>query len=223
MKNTYALAFVLFFALFHAQSFAQSFFGARVGVNLAKFGYQFESNDDEKEARDATSFHPVVQGGVFFRKQINHFAFQPELCWVQKGVRLENNFSGITETNFITVNYLEAPLLLKGVFGSDSKMLSVFAGPAFSYAIAGHSKIEETINGSHTSDKVKIDFKDDQYYRFEVSAQVGIGGSFKAGKGFIEADVRYMYGLTKLNSDGGTDKYFNRGIAVSLGYILPFH
>ena len=221
MKNS--ITIVLLFTLIHAQSFAQSFLGARAGVNLARFGYHFESNDEEKAARDASSIHPVLQGGIFFRKQVNHFAFQPELCWVQKGVRMKYDFGSTSEILLLTVNYLETPLLLKGIIGNGSKKFSVFAGPAFSYAVGGHNKNILIEDGNRTNDKEKLDFKDVQYNRFEVSAQVGIGGSVKAGKGFFETEARYEYGITKLNDDAADDKYFNRGIAVSIGYVLLLH
>ncbi|MEO6167120.1 MAG: outer membrane beta-barrel protein, partial [Chitinophagales bacterium] len=140
---------------------------------------------------------------------------------VQKGMRMNFSDDDYQSSVVATLNYAEVPLLLKGVWGTE-KQFTVFGGPAFSYAISGTVRSKEVYNGEKTKDKEKIDWDDIDFNRFEASAQLGVGGSLKAGRGSVELEARYEYGITNLSSDETSeDKISNRGVAISVGYTIP--
>ena len=219
MKTIFIMAVSMIVAMASVQ--AQSSFGIRAGTNLATWGYHFEDAEAEQEMRDITSIQPLLQGAIFFRQQFNHLAIQPEFCIVQKGTLLDYSEDDYQYHVIGTLNYAEVPLLLKGVWGTE-KQFTVFGGPAFSYGISGVAKSVQISNGEKTRDKQKINWEDEGFNRFEVGVQAGIGGSFKAGRGAVELEARYEYGITNLASDETSrDKIANRGLAISVGYTLP--
>lgn len=219
MKTIFIMMITMIVAIVSAQ--AQSSIGVRAGTNIATWAYHLEDDDAEQDIKEINTIQPMLQGAIFFRQQFNHMAIQPELCFVQKGMRMTVSEDDYKYSTIAVLNYAEVPFLLKGIWGTE-KQFTVFGGPAFSYAISGTLKSKEDYNGEKNKEKEKLDWEDTDISRFEASVQVGVGGSFKAGKGSVELEARYEYGLTNLSNDETSDdKISNRGLALSVGYTIP--
>jgi hypothetical protein len=158
--------------------------------------------------------------GVGFNLPISDkFSIQPELNFVQKGVRIESTvikhfLIDVTYSvnNRMTINYLELPVLAKVSFGSN-KNFFLNAGPSIGIGLNGKSEITTTytytVNTEPKSEsstalyKVKFGKKpeeDDDNIKyldnqFDVGIQLG-GGVLIAKK--VMLDIRYTFGLTNL-------------------------
>lgn len=194
---------------------AQNGFGLRGGISLSAWEYISEDQDAVDAYNDMKD--PLFGGQAFgfYHWEKNHFALQPELGWIQKGVVLGESDYKI-RTN---VNYLELPVLLMGVFGKSNKF-TVFAGPSIAYGITGHWTYIE--NGE--KNRESIDWNDDEFARTDISLHVGTSALIPLRTGRCNVDVRYIYGFTNLStSDFGdsNDSFHNSCFAISLGYIWP--
>jgi hypothetical protein len=58
---------------------------------------------------------------------------------------------------------------------------------------------------------------------FDLGLTLGLGASIQAGPGSVMMDARYDHGLSNWNYDpgDGEDELFHRGVAVTLGYLMP--
>jgi hypothetical protein len=141
---------------------------------------------------------------------LDFFAFQPELSFIQKGYKMNFTILDTTlETRYI-LNYIEAPLLLKGVFGTETVKGYVLAGPTFGYAFNGFEKLD--------GQKNDISFEHKQ--RFEIGLQFGIGFGLDLGPGTFFLDGRYGLGITDVDDSKEFDIVWkNRGINIGMGYL----
>jgi hypothetical protein len=195
---------------------AQSFLGVRGGMNFSQWIY----NSSDKDLEDAYNelAQPLFGGlaGGYYRSEHHHFAVQVELNWIQKGVVLKDSYDGGSLSLRTNINYLEAPVLFKGVFGTKTRFV-IFAGPGFAYALNGHYHYAS--NGDE--ERESIDWSEDGLSRFDFSVHSGLGAVIPAGQGFMDVEARYVYGFANMITEGGGDSFHNSGFGISCGYAWP--
>lgn len=214
-------------SLLTTSSFAQTTYGVRSGATF--------SNISQTDVIDAvTPDIDYLAGftGAFFAEIpiVKGLSFQPELAYSQKGFSLRQDANaelfGIELPIGVRANsrfdYLETPLLLKGIFGKEKVKGFIMAGPALGYASGGNLKTFSTgfleIELLNTS----IDLDAINYQRFEVSGIVGAGLSIAAGFGNIMLDARFQQGFTELyDIPLVAERVRNQGFAVNVGVAIP--
>lgn len=196
---------------------AQFSFGVRGGITLPNVAF---NEDVEDEGVDYLVYMGAAFGAVAELKISDHFAIQPELMITQKGFKVDYDDyyyyyyygygSSSTETKF-RLNYIEAPILAKGIFGNEFISGYVAAGPVFGYAASGSTYFNGT----------KVKFGEDEwdgFKRFEISASAGAGVGLSVGTGQVFLDLRYLFGLSNL-ADDDEFKAWNRTMGISVGYL----
>ncbi|GAB3811092.1 porin family protein [Pontibacter rugosus] len=182
--------------------------GPRVGATFSEVNY---SGDGADMLNDQLKSKTGVQFGAVANVMVNDlFSVQPELLYVQKGVKV--NFGGLSTE--LQSSYLELPVLAKVSFGSEQIKGFVTAGPSVGYWLSG--KIKQKYDGESEEDD--YDFTDDDN-RTEIGANFGVGAAYKVGTGYLNLDLRYGLGLSNLYNDG-EEKVKNRVLGVSLAYLF---
>lgn len=218
------LTLVIAFAAFTVSAQIQISYGPRVGVNLAKWAV-----DSEDEIGDIKNRLGFLGGAVFEIRFNENFAIQPEINFLQKGVKTEFSetdtlFGDYSSSADVFFNYLEVPVTLKVGKSFGVARVDVLAGPSLGYGLSGKTKNTYTINGVTEKEEFDIDFKDDEISRIDVSLQIGAAVSFGLGESArLFVDGRYLLGLSNLvdTSDSDDPTIHNRGIALSAGILFP--
>jgi hypothetical protein len=212
MKKT--LLFVVILTASLSSVFAQK---ARIGFSA---GISL-SNMDIKVDNESTSGTSKVglQAGIVLDAPIgSHFAFQPELNFVQKGTKDHDATSNIDSK--LNVNYLELPLHIVYKTNQSPNHFFVGAGPTLAYAISGKASI--TSNGGTSSSDLKFGSSDtDDMKPFDFGVGFVAGFEVKSG---IRFSANYTLGLSNLapgSNNNGTLK--NRAFGFTLGYMLHSH
>ena len=188
---------------------AQLGIGARVGVNIATANF-------EKDLTNNPDYNLGFQGGVVVEVGLlDFFAIQPEVNFVQKGLkRIELMGDAPSEHEVKTyLNYIEVPVLFKGKFGGEMVKAYLMAGPTFGYAFDGMMKIEDMPDEDVSFDNLK---------RAEFGLQFGAGVGVAAGPGTLFLDGRYGMGISDINDlkDSPYGEWRNDGFNIGIGYIF---
>ncbi len=207
---------------------AQTSIGFRAGLNY--------SNVPEPSVLDGIvpDFKFIVGPNIAAVADIainDHFSFQPELAYIQKGFTIREGFDlnlfdvpiplGVKATT--KVNYIEAPLLAKYKFGNNKVSGYLMAGPTLGYATGGRFQTTAQILIDIRLVDKKLDLASLGYERFEVGGTIGAGVNFynKNGGSFF-IDARYTKGFTNVYDVPIVDlKLKNQGFGVSVGYMMP--
>lgn len=216
---------------------AQVKLGVKGGVTLANFNEdpfaQIASEHDMKLMRgfDVAIFSTIEAG--------KYFAVQPELHYVQKGVRITGS-STVTDINSkMTYKYdfIELPVLARvNLMDPGEKVIfNVFAGPSVGYALSGKFKGENFSNeGGVIPGEFESDIEWDNEYgtdgvkdnRWDVGVVGGVGAEFLAGPVNILLDARYsmdFWDAVKFEDAAPDDheKILNRGFSFTAGLTIP--
>ena len=178
-------------------------FGIKGGVNLATMEIDDDSQSNEINTNNKTSFHAGLLVNVPLGGALR---FQPELVYSGQGSKFSTG-SGITSVKGeLDLHYINVPLMLQlqgnsGFYGE--------LGPQIGFLIKGQSEI----NG------VEEDIKDD-LKKLDFGAGLGIGYLTRVGLGL---GARYNMGFSNIyDGETGTDddneKYKNRVIQIGLTY-----
>lgn len=188
---------------------AQLGLGVRGGVNIATS--ELEVKIDDKWDTEWNDYMVGVNAGLVAEIGISDkFAFQPELNFIQKGYKFDIT-NGTTHTVTTTLNYFEAPMLMKGMFGPGYLKFNALLGPTFGYAF----------NGKVDSPEGKTDIDFDFVKRYDIGALAGIGISYDTGNGIVFMDGRMLWGFTNLDDSANSDNvnWHNRGFNFGIGYM----
>ncbi|MCB9315653.1 MAG: PorT family protein [Lewinellaceae bacterium] len=224
LKNLlFTLVFGLFFTAANAQ--VQASIGPRAGINLANWSASQEITDDfGTSPKNRVS---LLFGAVAEIRFSNNIALQPEINFIQKGMKLvqeydDPNLGTVRSKGEIIINNLEIPILIKAGTSFGSGRFDVLAGPSWAYGLNGKTKYTETINGNSESGSQDINFEDDGVTRSEFSLQFGAMFSYNLGAANLFLDARYILGFSNLVADAiGSESAKNRGIAFSVGALFP--
>jgi len=170
--------------------------------------------------------------GVFSEIPLNaSFSFVPELQYIQKGFTLNEGFNtsvfgmGVPVGAKVTtrLNYLEAPLLLKGKINTGAVNLYAVAGPSFGYATSGTLQPKVTVLIDFNLPETDINLSNDIYDRKDIAGIIGGGAELPIGTGNLFADVRYQHSFTNIIKDPIADiNISNKGVQLSVGYSYAF-
>ena len=222
MKQFIKTSLLFLFIFSCSYSFGQNAIGVKFGGNLATW-----NGDEEILGGDPGSNLGFLFGGVFEINISDLISIQPELLYLQKGIKDETSFNDpiqgpLSSKSKITLNYIELPILLKLKFG-DTQGTNFFftAGPSFGYAANGKSlfEFETVIDGETIEDDIEFD-DEDEFSRLELSASLGAGVSFSVGPGKLFFETRYLLGVTNLVDDETDAKIKNVGFSLSAGFLF---
>lgn len=195
----------------HAQNVAV---GLRGGINLATIANENLEPD-----------HMVVGINVAIPVEIqvaDFLAIQPELHFIQKGAGFEADGADITYNYFF--NYLEVPVLVKGMVGNDLIKGYAIAGPSVGFALSQY-QVTKTDDDRESESIDFVDSGDIQNNRFDIGVALGAGVEIPVGIGAFVLDARYNLDLNdqvKFEGDApdNWEKNFNRGIGITVGYSI---
>ncbi len=235
------LFLVTLVTVFCLNSIAQISFGPKVGLNLAKYSYNFKDSDDEPDVKMLLA--PLV--GVAVNYQFtDELVLQSGLFFSRKGTafdldKMADEGDDVDGYLRFSTGYLEIPVNIAYGIAIGESQLQIFAGPYLAYGIMGKIKWDYTIkhDGDTETDKddMKIKFKnkidesddqEDTMYQTALDFGLGFGLGFKTGPILINAG--YELGLTNLTPKWGGDgednsddrKFTNGVINISASYFF---
>lgn len=169
--------------------------------------------DNNKELKDFKKGYWGLQAGASFQAGINdYFSLVPELYFVMKGGRLENNNPLTGQETKIRFNTLDLPIMARLHLCN----LYINAGPVISYNINGRLKTQSNDLLSGRKSKMEFGSELGTYSRWDAGLQFGMGYEFKLKKSRLLLDLRYHYGMVDIGN--GADmyhRYFNMNILLS--------
>jgi hypothetical protein len=187
-----------------AGAIAQPVIGFRLGLSMSRAS--IESTEFVGDQAWLTAF----AGGGYVRFGAGTIALQPELTYVTKGVRFEEQ--GLDEAVIIQVDYIEVPVLLFLGLGTAAATPYVVVGPALSFEVA--CSIDDPILG-------KEDCGDEGRKKMDVGAMFGAGLALPAGPGSIVVDGRFNLGLIDVTDDESDESFKHRALLFTAGYQIP--
>ena len=182
-----------------------------VVINYTPTTMNFGGNN--KALKDFKKGYWGLQAGASFQMGVNdYFSLVPELYFVMKGTKLENNNPLTGQETRIRFNTLDLPVLAR-LHLCD---LYLNAGPVVSYNLHGRVKTEanETLPDGKT--RMKFGSGADAYSRWDAGVQFGLGYEFQLKKSRLLFDLRYHYGMVDMGN--GTDlynRYFNMNLLLA--------
>jgi len=227
MKNFLQL-FLLFTLIFSATHLtAQIKAGVKVGVVDATQNISLDGTlgllGGDSDSRIGYNF------GVFAEIGENNLRFQPELLLSSKGSFRPNDSLGLADRDHV-INYLEIPLQAKLYILTNEK-LSIYGIGGIYIGLALNGKVVE--EGISTDYSFTFDDNDLLGYssKIDYGLPFGAGINVPIGPGHLVGEIRYHYGMKKvqesraLDTGGGTGIGFNsknRSTALNIGYMIGF-
>jgi cellobiose-specific phosphotransferase system component IIB len=187
---------------------AQVGLGLRGGINLAKAEIEVANVSIDNDYNLGITAALFAEIGV-----TDIFAIQPELSFIQKGLKNTIEDDGKYELKLF-INYLEVPVLTKWMFGTEMVKAHLLLGPTVGYALDGFEKI----------DGEKEDLDLDEMNRVDFGAMAGVGVDFAINGGSLFIDARYGLGISNMykDEDAKNATWKTRGINIGVGYIYRF-
>jgi hypothetical protein len=150
----------------------------------------------------------VVLGGFVMFPIRDRLAFQPELAFVMKGVKLNEGNGGTVTAN---LRYLEFPMLIRYAMAMDKHTGYVMAGPTFGVKASTSAKLDAPSQST--------DFNIDPAIR-TFDAGLAFAGGIEYNRYLFEA--RYTQGLTDVGTDvfPHADSVKNRVFSILAGIRL---
>lgn len=181
--------------------------GVRAGGSFMTLG-----GDDAPDDLDRrTGF---LAGGFIQLDFAGPFALQPEVLYVQKGSKQEDEVSGTTITATTKLDYVEVPVLAKfqlplgGPFSPN-----LFAGPSVGFNASAETEVEG--GGQSQTNDISDDVSSTEF-----GLVFGVGGDFGIGAGTITVDARYNLGLTNVDDSDADQTLNNQGFMITAGFAF---
>lgn len=190
---------------------AQHSFGIQAGATLANVKQKFGGESEQSDSK--FGLMAGVVGNVMLS---NHIAFRPELNYVSKGGKNEDNSTDVTVKT--SLNYLELPLdFVYNTTPNKSGKFFIGLGPSIDCALYGKSKLEgSTVTNSESNIHFGNESGDD-LKRFELSLNTLVGYEFTSGL-FVSGS--FNEGLTDLIPGEQDGSFRNQYFSLKLGYML---
>jgi hypothetical protein len=185
----------------------------------AKLGASFSTVSSDPETEDAKML-TAFTGGAFLRIGMGGFSVQPELMYVTKGLKFEDETEDAEFS--LELSYLEVPVLFVLPLATGARFAPyVYAGPAFALEIGCQVAVEAGgISGSVDCDDEAAEGEFERG-KFDIGAMVGAGVGLPAGPGSLLVEARYNFGLMNLAETDGDESFRHRSGAVLIGYSIP--
>ncbi len=185
--------------------------GVKIGIDFASLpnaGNVFDQVTHRTSTETSSKVGAFV-GGFVVVPIMDNFAFQPELDYVAKGVKLNQGANGGTVT--ASLRYLEFPMLLRYATSISGHAAYLLVGPTFGVKAGTSGKLEAP------DQTVDVDI-DPAVRTFDGGILFGAGVDY--GRYLFE--VRYTQGLTDVGSDlfPHSDSIKNRVFAIAAGVRL---
>ncbi len=217
MKNIITSFFFIVIVQF---AFAKAGFkiGVGAGVNVCKIKQKYYSDRNS----NMVGFDVAIPMEI---KISQYFAIQPEIHFLQKGFSLKAYGIGGIEKEFRRRNFIEFPILLKGLYTIKEKStLSFFTGVGVGYALSNKQVLKFSDGHKETN---KLPFDTDisdgtAYNKIDVTIPIGFGYEYKLNdKISIYTDMRWNLDITNnikyLNKTSTTPYYKYRNFIFSVG------
>jgi hypothetical protein len=164
--------------------------GVKIGVDFSSLPNAGEVIDQivKIASTETSSKAGAVFGGFVMFPITDRLAFQPELAFVMKGVKLNEGSAGTVTTS---LRYLEFPMLVRYSMALDTHTGYVLVGPTFGVKASTSAQLDGSSQTDYNIDPAIRTF----------DAGLAFGGGIEYGRYLFEA--RYTQGLT----DVGTDAY----------------
>ena len=196
---------------FHAN--AQTGYGARVGLNFAKYNLNESIGGLNLKVSSKTGLHT----GFFYNiSSGNIFSIQPEVNFSKKGVRQETTDGEVIKRNF---NYLELNLIGKTTIGNENIKGFLNLGPGFGYLMSGKEKNNFLGNS-------KIDLEAQNIRRWDTVIHIGLGAAVRLGfENAVFLEGRYSLSVSDLYDieDSLKPEWYkpanHRVFSLTIGYI----
>ena len=145
-------------------------------------------------------------GGLVFNFGAGTLSFQPEVNYARYGLKLTDDFTGISVKGAADV--IEVPLLLKISSGT-------YAGHRFFVNVGPYGSYLASISANGKKQSI-----DSSINRFAFGAALGLGAALKAGPGHITIEARGLYSFGDTKNGFSTDsKSVNSQLTI--GYSFP--
>jgi hypothetical protein len=188
--------------------------GAKLGVNASRPNVTNSvtsvelAADSEYKYAFAILFGGAVDIPIHFRnKNEDSFTLHGELLYWQKkfeidqkvdrGFDIDQNALSNDTQGFETENWLSLPLSLEYRFLDKKYNPYVAGGVALDYLLGGKLRTERLRQDVTSIPEASYDIKRNP---FNISALIAAGVKIKMGGGFFVAEVRYVHGITNVNS-----------------------
>jgi hypothetical protein len=186
--------------------------GVKAGVVLSSLPHAGEVIDQVSKKKSVDVAAKIgLTGGGFVQFSFDRFAFQPELLFVMKGVKLDLDANAGDVT--AGINYLEFPLLARYTAPLSGDLRGfIVAGPAFAVKVGTKAKMD--LDG----DDVELNIDPAVGSR---DFGMAVGGGIERDRYVIEA--RYTLGLIDIptGSYPHDDSLTNRAFIVMVGMRIP--
>lgn len=228
MKTTVKNLIVLSLLLLILNSTTAQTIIPKAGIGLAKI-----EQDDNTGMKSRVG---LTLGVAYNIKIGSTLSIQPELLFIQKGVKLDYSESdpdfgySVSLDGYLHINYLELPVLLRVDIPTNTESIKVYfnAGPSLGIGLGGKTKIDFMADfggGDVTVEKGegKVKFGDEpaNYDGYDAYIKrTDIGAQFGAGvliKDKVMIDLRYGIGLTDIVED---EKSKNKVFQFTLGFPI---
>ncbi len=226
LKTTLLIAALLFGIHLNAQQIS---LGVKTGVQRVNINAPdfIEDLEEIPNFKSLTTVNVGVVSEIAFHK---NFALQPELNYLTKGTKVNENFGlelfdvplpvGVTAVS--KFHYLEMPLLAKAKFGNEHANFYVVAGPTFGYTLNGKLETRAKLLVEFDLFDTPIDLDAVNYERWEVGGMAGAGFSVNTGNGSqIFLDARYSHGFTQpYDIPLVHEKVQHKNFGVNIGFLV---
>jgi len=201
MKKLFFLFFLLSLFIISAQ--AQVRLGLKSGLNISSF-----YGDDTEGLDSKLGF----VGGFFISYQSkNLFILQPEVSYTTKGATAKIESASFT----LSYDYIEIPILFKFEFPLDDNpgfKPALFAGPF----VAFKTKANVILSVNGETEEESINSVAPRDYGFQIGGALG----YNIGKYELGLDVRYILGITSVDTSVNGFDIKNRVINLNLYFCF---
>jgi len=198
--------------LLAANSFAQTnsggfslsestvYYGARIGMNVSTI-----TGDGTSDMKSKVG---LTLGGVLGLRisDATPLFLESGLYFTQYGANIKD---GLDDKSYITINYLEIPVLIKyGFQVTDEIAVLPYLGPTLGLGITAKSKFPDATGGYST----ESGFKDNDLNRPNVGIKLGCGAEWNK----LYLELGYHFGIANIY-DSDNDSRRNGNLFVNFG------
>lgn len=215
MKTKLLFLSFLLFVGFHGM--AQVSLGVQGGAVLSNVSGDQSSFDISSSPKSKLSWQAGLMADLPLGE--SGFRFIPELKFVNKGFKAEENILGIGNvTGAINLSYIELPVNFGYALDLGGAQLVLGAGPYAAFGIGGKAKYEVTVSGNSqsTEEDVKFGSNPDELKPFDFGANLMAGLLF--GNGLM---VKANYSLGLANASNVPNSTFKNNY-LGLGLVYFF-
>ena len=167
--------------------------GSAVATNLGDTSYTLDLYGN-RQMHSGLSLGASLELSLF-----SSLFFQPELLFTMKGFglrQLRNDPLDSTLTT-VTMNYLEAPLLIKWRFEDSDLLPCVYIGPTLGILLAAYGSMENPKQSFSSADN---DYLTKYSSKFDCGAAIGASVEKRMGRNRIVIEARCTMGFIAINS-----------------------